>query len=446
MLLPGPEDLAACTDLYQVTMAAGYHANGMTGRATFELYARDLPPQRSWLICAGLEQALRSLEALRFSPDTLRHLRRHPALARVGRDFWRRLEAFRFTGDVWAMPEGTLAFPREPILCVRAPILEAQLVETLLLATLSAQMTVAAKAARIVNAARMHPVLDFGSRRAHGPQAGLLAARAAWIAGCAGTSNVLAGQWLGIPTAGTQAHSWVMAFPTEEEAFRKYLRLFPESTTLLAARLVARIGPAVRAVRIDSGDLPRLSRRVRDILDHAGLESVRIVVSGDLNEYRIADILRRHSPVDAFGVGTDMVLSADAPALGLVYKLVEVEEHGRMRPVAKSSPGKPTLPGFKQVRRYEDYMGKFRRDCLCLHDEAAPGEPLLRPVMRRGRLLAPLPALSDIRQRCREQINRLSLPLRALDGRAEYPVRLSEGLRRLEPERPRPAPQEDPRP
>jgi nicotinate phosphoribosyltransferase len=437
-LLPGIEDMAGYTDLYEIAMAAGYFAQGMTGRATFELAVRNLPAERSFLVCAGLEQALRYLERARFSADTLRYLRAHPALKHIGRPFWRRLAEFRFTGDVWAMPEGSLAFAGEPLLYVRAPLIEAQLVETYLLATITAQTAVASKAARIVNAAKMHPVIEFGARRAHGPQAGLLAARACHIAGCAATSNVLAGQRLGIPTTGTQAHSWIMAFASEEEAFRKYLQLFPRSTTLLidtydtprGAEIAARRGPRVKALRIDSGDLAALSRRVRDILDAAGLEQVRIIASGDLDEYRIADLLRRHSPIDAFGVGTEMVTSRDDPALSCVYKLVEIEERGVARPVSKQSPGKETLPGLKQVWRYEDYLGKFRRDRLCPASERAPGEPMLTQVMRGGRLIAPLPPLTAIRQYCREQINRLSLPMRALDGRAAYDVRISESLRR----------------
>ena len=441
-LLPGPEDMAGYTDLYEITMSAAYHAQGMTGRATFELAVRDLPKGRSYLVCAGLEQALRYLEAVRFSRDTVEYLREHPALAHVAPAFWRRLRAFRFTGDVWAMPEGSLAFGHEPLLYVRAPLIEAQIVETYLLSVIGGQTAVASKAARIVTAAKMHPVADFGARRTHGAQAGVMAARACCIGGCTATSNVLAGQWLGIPTTGTQAHSWVTAFRSEEESFRKYLAVFPKSTTLLidtydtvrGAQVAARLGPTVRAVRIDSGDIAALSRRVRGILDAAGLENVRIIASGDLDEYRIADILRRHSPVDAFGVGTKMVLSEDAPGLGAVYKMVEIEDGGRMRPVAKRSASKPSLPGFKQVRRYEDYMGKFRRDWLCLPGERKRGEPLLTQVMRNGRIVAPLPPLTAIRQRCREQINRLSLPMRALDGRAVYDVRLSEGLRRLQRE------------
>jgi len=438
-LSPGPQDLAAYTDLYELTMAAGYFAENMRGQAVFELAVRSLPPNRSYLVCAGLEQALAYLRVARFSPDTIRYLRSQPALASAKPGFWRWLAGFRFSGDVWAMPEGSLAFAHEPLLFVRAPIMEAQIVETYLLAAIGGQSAVATKAARIVQAARGRPVMDFGARRTHGPQAGVMAARACYIAGCAATSNALAGQRLGVPIAGTQAHSWIMAFRSEEEAFRKYEEAFPGPATLLidtydtveGAKTAARVCAALKAVRIDSGDIARLSRRVRKVLDAAGLAQTRIIASGDLNEWRIADLLRQGAPIDAFGVGTEMVLSRDEPSLGLVYKLAEIEENGSWRAVAKSSPGKATLPGLKQVWRQQGRGGRFTRDRLGLAAESLPGEAMLAQVMRGGAIARPLPTLGDIRQRLTEQLSRLPQPLRDPDSRAAYEVRLSRALRRL---------------
>jgi len=265
------------------------------------LFVRDLPPNRGYLVVAGLEQVVHCLQSLRFSEEAIAYLRSLAVFRHVGDAFFDYLRSFRFSGDLEAVPEGTVAFPCEPLLTVTAPLIEAQVVETYLLTTINYQTLVATKAARVVEAARGRPVVDFGSRRAHGPQAGLLAARASYIGGCIGTSNVLAGAHLGIPVFGTQAHSWVMSFPTEREAFETYRRVFPDHAiflldtyeTLGAARTVAALGPGTSGVRLDSGDLVALSRQVRRILDRAGLRSVKILASGDLNEYLIADILRR---------------------------------------------------------------------------------------------------------------------------------------------------------
>ncbi len=430
---------ALATDLYELTMAAGYFAAGRNERASFELFVRELPPNRSYLVVAGLEQALHFLRTLRFSDDALRYLRSQPVFRHVADAFFNYLRRFRFSGDVDAMPEGTIAFASEPLLRITAPLIEAQVVETYLLATLNYQTLVATKASRVVAAARGRAVVDFGSRRAHGPQAGLLAARAAYIGGCVGTSNVLAGHLLGIPIFGTQAHSWVMAFDSEEEAFRSYLETFPEHTTLLldtydtlaAARKAAALGPRVAGVRLDSGDLAPLSRRVRRILDDAGMAATRILASGDLNEYRIAELLRQGAAIDAFGVGTDLVTSRDAPALGAVYKLVELAVNGRSAPRLKRSEQKETYPGRKQVRRILAPRGCYHRDVICLEGEPHEGEPLLVPVMRGGRLVAPLPSLKEARERAAASLALLPPRFRRLQRPATYPVRWSPGLKKL---------------
>jgi len=436
-LFPSPENMAACTDLYQLTMAAGYFAHDVHCRATFELFVRKLPKNRSYLVAAGLEQALHYLESLRFSRVTITYLRKQPAFAHIPREFFRYLAGFRFSGDVFAVPEGTAVFAGEPILSVRAPMIEAQIVETFLLTTLNYQTLVATKAARVVAAALGRPVADFGTRRAHGPQAGLLAARASYIGGCAATSNVLAGRELGIPITGTQAHSWVMAFGNEGEAFRRYAEVFPDTTVLLidtydtvaGARRAVEIGGRLKAVRLDSGDMVSLSRQVRQILDRAGLQAVKIIVSSDLNEYRIAEMLRRRAPIDMFGVGTEMVTSRDDPALSGVYKLVEIERRGRFVPVVKLSHGKSALPHLKQIRRRSNARGKFSGDTICLWREKLKGEALLKRFMRSGRIVRRLPSVHNIRARCREQIKQLPARLRTIRKGAAYPVRISARLR-----------------
>ncbi|HSP05629.1 MAG TPA: nicotinate phosphoribosyltransferase, partial [Acidobacteriota bacterium] len=351
------EGMALLTDLYQLTMAAAYFESRRNEPAVFELSFRRMPLNRSFLVAAGLEQALYYITSLRFTAEDIAYLRSLEPFRNIDSAFFDYLADFRFTGDVWAVPEGTPVFPAEPVLQVRAPLIEAQVLETYLLAVLNTQTMVATKGARIVRAARGRGVVDFGTRRAHGPQAGLYAARAAYIGGCMGTSNVLAGKQLGIPLYGTAAHSFVMAFPSELEAFRLYYQVFPQSTVLLidtydtleAAKKVKDVGPDVRGVRIDSGNLLDLSVKVRRILDGTGMQHVKIFLSGDLNEYKIEELLEQGAPADFFGVGTELVTSYDDPALSGVYKLVEASD----RPVMKISPGKISYPGRKQVYRFE---------------------------------------------------------------------------------------------
>jgi nicotinate phosphoribosyltransferase len=432
--------LALNTDLYQLTMMAGYLHGGITGRSTFELFVRDLPPERGYLVAAGLEQALEFLEQLHFTDEQIRYLRTVPGLARAPeRFFGEQLPAFRFTGDVWAVDEGEVVFAQEPLLRVSAPAPEAQLVETALLAIVTFQTSIASKAARIVEAARDRSVIEFGSRRAHGLDAAVHAARAAYVGGCESTSNVEAGHRFGIPVSGTMAHSWVMTFEHEIEAFRAYLSLFGERTTVLidtydtvaAARAIVTAGLRPGGVRLDSGDLGALSREVRAVFDQGGLTSTRIVASGDLDEDRVAALLAEGAPIDAFGVGTALSTSRDSPALGGVYKLVEVERGGVMTPAIKLSTGKRTLPGSKQVWRISR-DGCAIEDVLGLYDEKGPdGRPLLVPVMRGGRRLTDAPLLAATREACRARIRELPPEVRRLHDWAAYPVRLSEAMQRL---------------
>ncbi len=436
-LFPDAARLGLLTDLYELTMAAGYFAHGMADRrATFELWVRRLPACRNYLVAAGLEQAVQYLQDLSFAPEQIDYLHNHPAFRHVSADWFGRLADFRFTGDLWAVPEGTVVFPGEPLLRIAAPLAEAQIIETYLLTTLTVQTVVASKAARTVIAADGRPVFDFGSRRAHGPQAGLLAARAATIGGCVGTSNAEAGRLLDIPTLGTQAHAWIMSFDDEAEAFRKFAEVFPDASTLLidtydtvrGVRRALESGAAMQAVRLDSGDLPALSREVRSVLDAAGRKDVKIIASGDLNEYKIHELLEAGAPIDVFGVGTEMAVSRDDPALSAVYKLVELETDQGPVGRIKRSEGKATFPYAKQVYRRADADGIFRGDMVARETEPCDGEPLLTPVLRQGRLVGPLPAVEEIRTRCRRQLERLPPDLLRLGAAPAYPVQVSDGL------------------
>jgi nicotinate phosphoribosyltransferase len=428
------------TDLYQLTMMAGYQHAGITGRSTFELFVRNLPAGRAFLVAAGLEQALDLLESLRFTADEIRYLRTVPALAAAPDAFFDDvLPSFRFTGDVWAVAEGEVVFPHEPLLRVTAPALEAQLVETALLATITFQTSIASKAARIVAAAEGRSVIEFGSRRAHGLDAALHAARAAYAAGCAATSNVEAGYRYGIPVSGTMAHSWVMSFAHEIDAMRAYLALFGERTTVLidtydtvaAAHAIVRAGLRPGSVRLDSGDLVALSREVRRVLNEGGLVETRIIVSGDLDEHRIAQLLADAAPIDAFGVGTALSTSNDAPALGGVYKLVEIERDDAMAPVLKLSAGKRTLPGSKQVWRLSQ-NARTAGDVLALASEPSPGgRPLLSQVMSGGQRLHPSPGIEEVRRHAADAVRELPDGLRRLQDWDVYPVRPSEALQAL---------------
>lgn len=427
------------TDLYQLNMIAAYLDHGMNEAAVFEFFARKLPPRRGFLVAAGLEQALAFLEGLRFAPEELDWLAR---TGRFGHRLLDRLAALRFTGDVDAMPEGTVFFADEPILRVTAPMIEAQLVESRLINVLHFQSLVASKAARMVLAAQGRRLVDFGLRRAHGCEAGLMAARASYLAGFAGTATLLAEPTFGVPTFGTMAHSFIQAFDDEVDAFTAFAASRPDDLTLLldtydteaaarklvalAPRLAAR-GIVVRAVRLDSGDLLALASSVRRILDDGGLPDVAIFASGGLDEDAIAGLLAGGAPIAGFGVGTSLTTSSDVPALDCAYKLQEYAGQARR----KRSAGKATWPGRKQVWRRLDGDGRIAGDVLSLADDPHDGEPLIRPVMRGGRRVAPAPSLADSRARAALELSRLPEPLRRREAGATCPVEVAEALVRL---------------
>jgi len=417
-------------------MAAGYFETGKANqKATFELSIRRLPSRRNFVVAAGLAQCVEYLLNLRFTEDEIRYLRGLPQFARVSGAFFEYLRDFRFTGDVFAVPEGTPLFAGEPMMTVRAPLIEAQIPETYLLSAITFQSLVATKAARMVEAGSGREVVEFGTRRAHTPEAGVLAGRAAYIGGCIGTSNVLSGLRHGIPVFGTAAHSWVLSFSSELESFRQLQNLLGPQTvqlidtydTLEGARRTAELGRPLWGVRLDSGDVVTLARKVREILDAAGLRDARIMASGDLDEYKIRDIIAAGAPVDAFGVGTELATSGDAPSMGTVYKLVEVDICGIKRFTAKFSEHKETLPGAKQLFRLPD------RDVLARAAECCTGgaEALLRPVILAGRLLEDLPDARAARAHASQCIAQLPSPLRSLDTAAQHPVRYSKELTAL---------------
>ena len=431
------DNVATFVDLYELTMAASYFAHGMNEPATFELSVRQLPPGRGFLVACGLEDALAYIDGLAFSDDTIDYLR---SLGTFDEAFLEHLADLRFTGDAWAVPEGETVFAAEPLLRVTAPLIEAQLAETFLLNAITFQTMIATKAARIALACGDRTFVDFSGRRDHGAGAALGVARASCVGGASGTSNVLAGQVYGLDLSGTMAHSYVLSFPDEAEAFRAYARDFPERAVLLidtydtieGARRAAAVanelraeGVTIRAVRLDSGDLGALARSVRAVLDEAGCGDIRIFASSDLDEYRIGELLAQGAPIDAFGVGTRLGTSADAPSLGGVYKLV-AGAHG---PVMKRSAGKGSLPGVKQVYR-EERHGESIADTIALADESGvPGRPLLAQVMASGGRLSPAEPLATLRGRRAEAVSRLSEAAKAFDAPGDvYPVRLSEGL------------------
>lgn len=434
------------TDLYELTMAAGYVQNHFQARATFELFVRHLPPHRNYLVAAGLDHALEFLENVRFSREDISYLRSLPLFRHVGTEFFDYLSKFRFSGDVWALPEGTIFFPPEPILRVTAPIAEAQLMETSLLSIIHLQSLIASKAARVTTAAAGRPVVEFGTRRAHGVEAGVLAARAAFVGGCEGTSNAYAGCRFGMPIYGTQAHSWIMAHEQETAAFANFLDVFPDQATLLvdtynvraAIDNIIAAGRKPSSIRLDSGDVLADSVWARQRFDSAGWKDVHIFVSGDLDESRIEALLRNGGCVDSFGVGTALSTSADAPYLGVIYKLVEVEFADHIRATAKFSAEKKTYPGRKQIFRFTATDGTMAEDIIGLEDESFPAaRPMLVPVMREGRRVGPAeqsPAVTAQTARREFLANRECLPARlAALGAADppYPVSYSARLEEL---------------
>jgi nicotinate phosphoribosyltransferase len=427
---------ALLTDLYELTMLQAYWREGLDDEAVFSLFFRHLPKARNYVVACGLEDALSYLEELRFEADDLDHL---AGLGLFSDGFLDRLGGFRFTGDVWAVPEGTPVFPEEPLLEVVAPFPEAQLAESYVMNQIHLQSLLASKASRVVTAAAGRRVVDFGMRRMHGADAAVKGARAFYVAGVAATSNVLAGRTWGMPVTGTMAHSYVEAHDDELGAFRAFSALYPDTVllvdtydTLEGVRAVVSLSQElgeefrVRGVRLDSGDLSALSRGSRDILDAAGLEGVEIFASGSLDEYRIAELVRGGAPIDAFGVGTLMGVSRDAPYLDLAYKLTEYAGSGRL----KTSPGKASLPGRKQVFR-ETAGGEAVADVIARHGEDLPGRPLLELVMKEGRRLRRAEPLARLRERAAAELAGLPSRVRGLEAAdPPYPVRISPALLR----------------
>lgn len=437
-----PASNALFTDLYQLTMAQAYHRGGQTGDAAFSLYFRNFPPNRAYYVFCGLESAVEYLRNLRFDDDDLTAL---DGLGIFDSGFLDFLGGLRFSGEVRAMREGEIFFPEEPVMEVSGPVIECQLAETFILNRVNLESMLATKAARVVDAAGGRSVMDFSARRTHGQDAALKMARASYIAGFSGTSNVMAAAELGIPALGTMAHSYILTHRSEREAFREYARAFPDSSVFLVdtydtlrgvenaisvAREMEADGHKLRAIRLDSGDFDALSRQARRLLNEAGLDYVQILASGGLDEFSIDELAANGTPIDGFGVGTKVGSSADAPYTDFVYKLVEYDGAAAM----KLSDGKESLPGRKQVFRQTGADGVIRGDVLGLHDSASPSdeaEPLLKTVMERGELISPLPDLDDIRAYHAGRTRSLPEGLKAVRPPGSYPVGVSDELAEL---------------
>ena len=427
------------TDLYELTMAQAYLARDMTGEAVFEFFVRKLPARRNFFMAAGLEQVLTYLETFHFAEGDIGWLEQTGSFTP---STLAALHAMRFTGDVHAMPEGTVFFPHEPILRITAPLPQAQLVETRVMNLLNFQTMVASKACRSMLVAEGRPLIDFGLRRSHGAEAGLLAARACYLAGFDGTSNVLAGARFGIPTYGTMAHSFVQAHHDEADAFMHIAQAHPRNVALLidtydteaAAQKVVALAPrlksqgiSIHGVRLDSGDLADHARKVRQILDRGGLADTKILASGNLDEDRVEALVRSEAPIDRFAVGTAMTTSADAPYLDCAYKLQEYAG----RACRKRSEGKATWPGRKQVYRLSGRDGRLDGDTITVEGDTQPGRPLLRQVMQNGHRLAPGPSIQEIRHHAKLALAELPDTLRRIDQAAPYEVRIAKALEHM---------------
>ena len=463
-------NLTMLCDFYELTMGAGYFANGYTDRITyFDLFFRRCPDGGGFAIAAGLEQIVQYIQELHFDPEDIVYLRERKCF---NEDFLNYLANFKFTGDIWAVPEGTPIFPREPIITVRAPAIQAQLVETYLLLCVNHQSLIATKANRVVRAAEGRTVLEFGSRRAQGADAAILGARAAYIGGCHGTACTISDQLYGVHAGGTMAHAWVQMFDSEYEAFKAYVKMFPHNATLLVDTyntLKSGIPNAIRAfndvlkpmgitkcgIRLDSGDMSYLTKEARRMLDEAGWESCKITCSNSLDEYIIQDLLLQGACIDSFGVGERLITAKSEPVFGGVYKLVAVErESGEIVPKIKVSENvsKITIPHFKKFYRFYDRTnGKALADYLCLYDETPDdtqpltifhpentwkrktltnfrAENMMVPVFRAGELVYDLPSLKAIRKRCAEQLETLWPEVRRFENPHGYYVDLSNRL------------------
>lgn len=429
------------TDLYELTMAAAYYDRNVFSNATFSLYIRKYPPNRNYFVAAGLENALDELENFHFSEKEIAYLNKTGLFSD---DFISYLKQLRFSGDVYAMPEGTVFFENEPVLEVTAPIIEAQIIETFLLNTISFQTMIASKAARCMTAAQGRPLVDFSLRRTQGQDAGIKVARSTYITGFVATSNVLAGKIYDIPISGTMAHSFISAFNNEIDAFSAFSKTFPKNSVFLidtydtlegarntvkAAKKMKKRGEVPIGVRLDSGDMADLSQKVRKILDDAGLFDVKIFASSGFDEFKIADVIANGAKIDAFGVGTKMGVSADAPYFDIVYKMVRFKD----RDVRKLSPGKITLAGKKQVFRKSDESGRYIEDTIGLRNETIDkNEPLLKKVMANGKTVGPHPSLQDIRDTFKRNFAALDESYKSIDEHTAYPVKISSRLTELQ--------------
>ncbi len=460
---------ALLTDLYQLTMVGGYIQAGKKEQlANFDYFFREIPDKGGYCILAGLADIIEYIRQLRFKPEDIQYLKKLSIFSKEALSYF---EKFQFTGDMWAIPEGTVVFPHEPLIRVTAPLPEAQLIESILLNVMNFQTLIATKGARIHSAANGDPAIDFGLRRAHGPDGALMASRAAYIGGINGTSNVAAGHCYGIPVQGTHAHSWVASFPDEEKAFRAYANIYPDTCLLLVDTYdtlqsgvpnAIRIGRELRekghemmGIRLDSGDLAYLSKQARHMLDEAGFPKVKIVASGDLDERIIMSLKRQKAKIDIWGVGTKLITSYSSPALGGVYKLTALDKgQGRMVPKIKRSdnPEKITNPGFKRVVRVFDKKGNMRGDVLFLEEEPFPPDrplqvfhPMLPhlfktypkdfqireimvPVFKSGRLVYQSPPVHEIRKRTLKNIDNLDNAYKRFRNPHVYHISLSRSL------------------
>jgi len=439
------QNMILSTDFYELTMGAAYYQYNLDNNikeeddiAVFDLFIRKYPKNRNYLIFAGLEQVIHYLQNARFTEKTIDFLRKKEVFKKINSNFFDDyLPKFKFKLDVWAIKEGNFFFPNEPIMKIQGPMFHAQLAETYILNIVNYQTIVASKASRIKNIAQQKTLLEFGTRRSHSPLAGVYAARASYIAGFDGTSNVIADIELGINSSGTMAHSFVQRFDTEIESFDVYNNIYGDNTILLidtydteqAAKKISKFKNSIKAVRIDSGDLVEHSKKVRKILDENGCEKVQIVASSDLNEYKIKKILENNAPIDAFGVGTELATSRDDPTIAGVYKLIEYNN----KPKIKISEDKLTYPGKKQIYRIYNKQGEFIEDILTLDSEPAPSnsEALLIPVMKEGKLITKLPNLNNIQQFYIENIKKLPKKFKVLEENHLFKVRISKKLSEL---------------
>lgn len=438
------DNLSLLLDLYELTMAESYLRYKRNASATFDLFIRGLPENRGYLLFCGLEDILNYIKELKFTDADIGYLKK---LGYFSPEFLGYLRGFKFKGDIWAMPEGTVFFANEPVIRVTAPIIQAQILESYLLNTVNLQTMIASKASRVVNAACGRGVYDFALRRTHGIDAAIKAARSSYIAGCKGTSNVLAGLLYKIPLVGTMAHSFVMSFRHEIDSFLAYSDSFPDKTILLVdtydtkkgienaisvGLYLKEKGYRLQGIRLDSGDVAGLSRLARRKLDKAGLNYVKIFASGNLDEFKIRELLKKGAKLDSFGVGTNMGTSIDAASLDVIYKISEVtDEDGNFLPTMKLSKGKVTYPGRKQVYRVCDKKGAFVKDVLGLDKEKIKGMPLLRQVVRRGRIVYNAPSLDKIRGFAKYNLSKLPAQSKEVYVKYKYPVIISPGLKKL---------------